>query len=188
MLIAPSISSRDTYQAILPSPVWAEIGVGGRELVASNAMSLSRMDGARTDPPQDVLPLCNRLQMFGVNAVANAAQVIELHPLRDGTDQQFVSVAMDASDASFASAQTEDAVTVSDRTRPKPTVRGFLNLRPETLFRGLATVRRCAFGAADCMRVMRVITLVLHREPILSGVTGRDVQASPLHYFSMVAK
>lgn len=62
----------------------------GRVLVSFGAMGFCRVSGVEGVPPEKVFPTRNRLQVIGVHAVADAAQVIELKSSRDGANQEFI--------------------------------------------------------------------------------------------------
>ena len=74
----PTGSARTAVTSASPN-----VGVLRRELVASDAMRLAGV--LRTHPfsAHEVFPLRHHLKVVGVNARPIAAQVVDLHPLRD---------------------------------------------------------------------------------------------------------
>lgn len=106
----------------------------------------------------------DHLKVSGIHAMPYSAQVIKLKPWRNRPNQQLVGVSV----GEPAGATSLEVTIATGRLAgcPLPTRLSLVDLLPKggvTLFRGI---------------------LGTHREPILSGVAGQDVQASLPLYFS----
>ncbi len=104
MIRAMHISARSTLAASLVG-----IGVAFGVFVSVLASGLSSLGesrrgagGVSAEPASQVFLLSDGLQMIGVNAAANAAEMVNLEPFRNLAHEQFVSHAMGFDCSHFA--------------------------------------------------------------------------------------
>lgn len=148
-----SIAGQSRSPANLATPpqrTWRTIRILGRILMPLWAMSFALLrQAARGQSTAKVFLHRNGLKMIGVDAVPNAAQMIEGQPLGDGANTELVRPAMRANwtPATGLAAKSKTPVAMSIlRCRPKPTGLGELDLRPETLcnsFRLMTQLSQC---------------------------------------------
>ena len=110
-LLVPLTLAADT-------PVPVEPGVLSGELVASDAVSLSGVDGGGTDTTENVHLASDGFQVFGVDAGPVTAQVVEMEPGRDRTDQTQPSPSVSGSSVPLPA---DPPVTLGLTSAPHPT-------------------------------------------------------------------
>lgn len=89
-MIAAKLHARPTLTA-----PWPLVGVLGGELVASLAVSLAGVPRRRRVTASVVLGTGDRFQMVGIHAAPIATEVVDLEPLGDWSDEEFVGGAVD---------------------------------------------------------------------------------------------
>jgi hypothetical protein len=68
------------------------VGVGLSELMSMIAVRLGRVDGGGGNrAPERVLAFRDRLKVSGIDASPVAAEMVDVQPVRNGSDEQFVS-------------------------------------------------------------------------------------------------
>jgi hypothetical protein len=120
--------------------------------VATRAMSTRSLRLAAV-AATDVLQNGDRLHMVGVDAVADAAQVVDNKSFADFSDKVGVGKTMSLP-------STERAVTVNGKSgRPQPASSRSFHLRPKLLFDGEAPHTR--FAASENVAVLPLSPVVL---------------------------
>ena len=89
----------------------------------------------RGEAASDVDRAGDGLQVCGIHALPNAAQMVDLFAFRDRADQQFVRVPV-GGDHFVVKSELSVASMKRERRRPEPAGIGLINLLPEAFFGG----------------------------------------------------
>jgi hypothetical protein len=135
-----------------------DVGVLWGELVASLAVSSGSVDNRRPTSSRGVLVRGDGLQVRRVDArtvwaqaasftfgIVGVAEVVKVHAVRDGADQQLISHAVCADGMAATVVTHDDELTVAawgfaGQPRPAFVRAATINLHPEALFDGVAKV------------------------------------------------
>jgi hypothetical protein len=152
--------------------------------MTTDAMCLSRLSSGQPDASQKVLPTGDWLEVEGVGATPNTAEVIEIIAIRDRASEPFIGKPVDVQVIDLAvPARTQ-------HSRPDPTRAEIqiawpieVDVRPQSFFEWLSSRKVITGGAGFGGSLVRVSTLNLHRESTFPvSRDGLFAAAPSLHF------